>query len=463
MSTPKTQHSFITLFIFTVSSLRSNFDILHPFLYNRYERVPENTTFPEKPTTVLVLVAARNDLDRFVRYNLSQLESIGTNHNITFLVDLHTIQKGKAVSQRFIIYKNKLVQVGEEKEFDSGSPETLISACTWAFTNFPAEVKVLVLWNHGTGAIEPNYRVAVNPSNLYTFNPATNLIELDRTIGFLNYLQLCNTTESRGICFDNVTKNYLTNHNIGEALKIVHQSLKSQLSIVSCDACLMACIETMCGIILDPQNPVAKYFVGSQEVVLATGYPYSLVFGETARNPQTAEQLARHFVTKFAQSYHKITQDYTQSAVALDKLSPLYAAIDNVANLLIVGMKQEVNKSVRSLISISSDKGRCTCFEEPSYKDMSHLFKNMRDLVPTVMLINGNETRTYREQLTAALTEALMLIKSAVIANASGKNLAQASGLSIYVPTQQIHSSYPHTDFGSTSVWTPMLELYLSK
>lgn len=438
---------------------------LHPFFLTRYERIDEEIQLPHKATTVLLYIAGRNDLDRFVRYNLSQLESIGTNNNITFLIDLHTIQKGVPISQRFIVYKNRLVQVGNDKQFDSGSAETLISACTWAFTHFPADTKVLILWNHGTGGLEPDYRTAVNPAELYTFNPKTNLIELNRTIGFMDYLELCNTAGHRGICFDNATKRYLSNRDVGQALRTVCNTCFNgqPFDIVSCDACLMAGIEPIYSLKPRGEPSVARYFVASQEVVLATGYPYNTLFAATAANPQNAEQLARHFVAKFAQHYLQITQDYTQSAIDMSQIELLYDAIDLIAQLLITGMKQEANNSVHNLISICSSKDRCTHFDEPSYKDMYHLFDNMRSLVSTITLTNAHDTRAYREQLATALTAACTLLKRVVIVNAAGRNLAQATGLSIYLPAKHMHSSYAHTDFGSTSQWTAMLRTYLNK
>lgn len=430
-----------------------------------YERVPANTTFDEKPTTVLIYIAGRNDLDRFVRYNLSQLESIGTNNNINFLVDLHTIQNHRRVSQRFIVYKNRLVQVGQDMDLDSGNPETLISACAWAFTHFPARVTVLVLWNHGTGALEPSYRVAVNPAELYVFNPATSMIELNRAIGFMEYLEICNTSAVRGICFDNATKHYLTNHDVGHALRTVRDNYLNgrPLDIVSCDACLMAGIEPAYSLKPRGQNSVAKYLVSSQEVVLATGYPYTSIFSATASNPQTAEQLARHFVTKFAQSYTQVTQDYTQSAVDLDLLDPVYDMLDTIANLLIAGMRQESHGSVRNYISYCGSKELCTYFEEPSYKDLHHLLSNMIRFIDKTILTDSNATKEFRSQLTNALTATITLLKKSIIAHASGKNLAHASGLSIYLPSQAMHNSYHSTDFGNDNSWTKMLHTYLNK
>jgi hypothetical protein len=151
-----------------------------------YERISADTRFPEKEITVLLYVAARNDLAPFIERNLMQLMQVGTNHNITFLVYLCTAQHGKRrVTQRFIVYKNKLVQVGDDAPTDSGDPATLITACEWAFSQFPSRQRFLFLWNHGTGCLEPQFRRAIHPSELYRYNTTTQRIELNRSLGFL--------------------------------------------------------------------------------------------------------------------------------------------------------------------------------------------------------------------------------------------------------------------------------------
>jgi hypothetical protein len=61
---------------------------------------------------------------------------------------------------------------------DSGDPETLISAILWAATECPADNYILILWNHGTGIIDPERYRIINPTALFTFNPVTHTLVL---------------------------------------------------------------------------------------------------------------------------------------------------------------------------------------------------------------------------------------------------------------------------------------------
>jgi hypothetical protein len=427
----------------------------------RHEKWASNFSLPQKNTTVLLYVAARNNLLTFIDHNLAQLMRIGTNEHITFLVYLNVVdQHGRQITQRLIIYKNKIIQLGEDSAFDSGSPATLIDACTWAFGQFPAKNTVLILWNHGTGGVEPFYNRAINTSNLYTYNPETRLIEINRSIGFLEYLALYDNPGLRGICFDDSTRNYLTNHQVGQALRTVqHTVLKGKpFDVICCDACLMQCIEFAYSLKPRGEEPVARYMVGSQEVVLAKGYPYFEIFLKPATNPLAPRELAEHIVQEFVKAYQHITRYCTHAAVDLSQLDALYTAVDTVAQLLIEGLLQQQHNSVRDFIAFCSSKERCTYFVEPTYKDVHHLFSNMLKHLAMINLTTQQATMALQKRLHEQLLLACKLIKQATVANAASTVLSQASGLSIYLPLDGVHPSYAKTDWGLHSKWTELLQ-----
>lgn len=429
-----------------------------------YEKVPADTKFPPKHTTVLIYIAGCNDLLSFIERNLLQLMQVGTNSTLTILVFLNTVQQGrKKITQRFIVYKNKLVQVGDDPAMDSGHPDTLIQACVWAFTNFPAtDVRMVDLWNHGTGGLEPRYRKAINPAELYRYNPTSGMIELNRSLGFLDYLQNRAPT-TRGICFDDLTRNYLTNRQVGDALRKVSEiCLKGEpFEIVCCDACLMGCIEVAYSLKPYGKKPVARLFVASQEVVLATGYPYTRLFSRTAQTPLDAYTLAKHIVESFGQAFHPITKDYTHSAVDLTHIDPLYDYIEQLAQLLIEGMQNQQNNSVRLLLKKCSSKELCTYFEEPTYKDLYHLCTLLIQHASSVQLKDNHASEAWTAQFKHTAQHICKIIKNIVIHNVTGPHLSKAEGISIYLPSETIHYSYATTDFGKETSWLRMLQLYI--
>jgi len=429
-------------------------------LSHRHEKFAENYSLPKKNMTVLLYAAARNNLLPFIDLNLAQLMQIGSNDLITLLVHLNLMDpSGKEITLKFIIMKNKMIQIGEDTPCDSGNPETLIKACNWAFGQFPSEHTVLILWNHGTGGVEPNWYRAINTSHLYTYNSETKLIEIDKTIGFLDYLTRYNVTALRGICFDDSTKNYLTNHQVGQALKTVRDTVLggNPLDLVCCDACLMQCLEFAYSLKPLHEKPVARYMVGSQEVVLAKGYPYLDIFKKPSQRPYEAKELAEHIVQQFGAFYLNITRYCTHSAIDLSAIDDLYQAINNIATLLIEGLHHQKNHSVYKFIAFCSAKDRCTHFAEPTYKDLHHLFLNMLKHLATIELESTSRTTTLQQQLHEALNTTCALIKKTVTAHIAGQVLQQAMGLSVYFPLESVHPSYPKTDWGKNSSWTELL------
>lgn len=432
-----------------------------------YDQVGELTRYPEKEITVLLYGSARNDLLPFIDRNLTQLMQLGSNERINFLVHLDTFGPGrKKLTQRFIITKNKMVKVGNDMFMDSGDPKTLLSACTWGFGNFPAKKVILILWNHGSGAREPQRGKAINPSELFIYNPETRLIELDRTIGFLDYLNESYQSPSqtlRGICFDEATGNFLTNQQVGATLRTVCDTVLGgrPIDMICCDACLMQGIEFAYSMKPYNQPGVARYLVGSEEVVLATGYSYNHMFAPLVQASMSFDEFAKHIVKTFAHTYSRITNDYTQSALDLALIDPLYESVDTVARMLIEGFKRQAHNSVHRLIQKSSSRDQCTCFEETTYKDMFNFFSNMLTHLDKVQLSDPTETDIFKQQLTQELGRALHLLKTTIIAHVHGSNLKGAFGLSMYIPEKNIDFSYALTDFGKNTAWFEMIKWYI--
>ncbi len=65
-----------------------------------------------------------------------------------------------------------------------------------------------------------------NPTNLFEFDATEQKIILNRSIGFLDYLENFCAGDNRGICFDDSTHNYLKNQNVGSALEKIYTTLR---------------------------------------------------------------------------------------------------------------------------------------------------------------------------------------------------------------------------------------------
>ena len=280
------------------------------------------------------------------------------------------------------------------------------------------------------------------------------MLEVNRNIEFLETI----SQGHRGICFDETYKSYLTNKKVVTALSTITKKMGKKIDLLGLDACLMAMVEF--GLLV---NPYCDLMVASQEVELGWGWNYATALSRFLHEPLTAENFAKEIVLSYQQAYKDITPDYTLSACHLKKLNPVNDNISNIAQLLMECMALQLNNSARTVIQYCRSRKQCTSFEEPSYVDIGHFYKNLSEHCNKIQL--PEDKQFVLSQLKQQLSEGLQLINQSVFAKANGKNLAKATGLSIYfpLPTKQIHSSYLHSTFAKNNDWIKFLHRYLEK
>lgn len=427
------------------------------------EYCTKRTASDEQPYVVGVYMAARNDLFPFAGRNLRQMQNIGSSDRLKILVHFDSQKPGqKGITKRLLIEKNQIIQFGPDMSLDSGDPKSLIDFYKWQINNFRGK-HIAILWNHGEGPLEIQHKQAINPSELFLFNPHTRMIELNRKIGFFDYLEnyqkQLENEKPKSICFDNTTGNYLTTRDVKTAFeKLCKEDLKGgKFEAILCDACLMSSVEFASAI-----KCAAHYLVSSSEVVLGTGYDYSKILYPLSLRGTDTFNFVKHVVRSFQATYGKITHDYAQSAVDLSKFSMLEERTSHLSKLLIYALNNQKNGSVTDAISLSINKNFCTQFDEPTYKDFGHLLLNFQKNINKFLLIDYRKTQELRNQLQSVLQECLAIIKEIVIENAVGKGLKDATGLSIYFPPKQIHSSYFNCQFAQETHWLEFLKTFLN-
>jgi len=417
----------------------------------------------EKDWTLILYISADNDLRNFAIRNIKQMAKIGSNQNINIVVHLDIKLSGnKKATKRYYIDKNKIIHVNSQDQhsqrMDSGSPKTLISCCKWAINNFPAKHYGLILWNHGTGALDPRRGRVIRLADLFTFNPEINKVELDRSINFMEFLSR-KTDSNRGICWDDTTGNYLTNQDLDHALGVIYKNIlkKKKLDFIAFDACLMQMIEVASII-----KKYANIMIASQEVILGTGFNYVETLKPFQTQSLTTQEFAKHIIKSYEKTYSRVTNDFTLSALDLSMMEKLEENLDDVAKTLVFALKKQKNKTVKKAIAASRSKLVCTHFDEPSFIDLHHLYKNLLLTMKHMKLKNRNDEEKFKKILTYLLTEGYELIEKMALARTAGKNLSKAKGISIYFPTRRIYFSYRNLTFCKKHNWILFLTQYLN-
>lgn len=419
----------------------------------------------KKPMTFMVFIAGDNDLHYFAWKNIKQMEMIGSNENINIVVQLNTPGYLNP-TKRYLIKKGKrlLVQDPENpnQKLNSGSPYTLIDFVDWAVTHYPADDYSLVLWNHGTGAIDPGYVKTINPCELFYCNPENQLLEIDRGSSYisliLQYAKDGQATPKRGMCFDETFKSYITNQDFEFALHEIYTKIlrNKKLSLLAFDACLMSMIE-----IASIAKKYAHYMVGSQEVEYGTGWNYDYVLRPFIQEALPPKIFAQHIVQAYEQAYYKITNEYTQSAMDLTYCDELEQNINQISNLMIEALAGSSHHQIINILRKCKSTQYCTCFDEPSYIDLGHFYKNILQHIQYFIIQDKNREAQLQQRLRELLEEGLKIIKKYIIANKVGQKLKNAHGVSIYFPEHGMSQSYLKSNFAVTNNWSMLLAKYI--
>lgn len=415
----------------------------------------DNATFRLEPKkyTIMVYIAADNDLHYFAWNNIKQLAQ-GAHQDATVVVQLNEPGRQRK-TQRYLVEKGKATLLNKDNtlKLDSGNQQTLIDFCNTAIQQFPADEYVLILWNHGTGIIDPLKGRTINPADFFVLNPSNLMLELDRSIGFLDIIAPLEDT--RGICFDDTYQTYLTNQKLETALKTITEERLGgkKFAILGLDACLMAMLE-VCDIVKN----YTHILVASQELELGAGWRYDKMLQFFQQSSRFCTDFASHMVQAYHDAYSSITPDYTLSAINLDAINNVEQHVHQLAQFLIEALKYQRGNSVKNVLKKCKSG---VSFDEPSYIDLYAFCENLAKNCDKFDF-NNEQYNDLCIKIKQSSHACMTAVRASVFANTAGNNLKFASGISIYFPERGIHGSYRKTDFAHHNAWIYFIASYIT-
>lgn len=418
----------------------------------------EKTIATKGPSwTFMVYMAAANDLEIFAPRNLRQMEKIGSNSHINIVAQHNIYEKSKPYSTTYFIEKGSKKIIKEEKEAgDSGHMQTLIDFCCNTMATYPADHYALILWNHGTGILEPVTRSHVSISEIFSLTDMPVFFN-EEYKSFPSLPLLAKSIKQhiyKGICFNDSSGNFLNEQQLITALKtICATSLNGKkLDLLGFDACLMSMVEVALSI-----EPYVDIMVASQDVERGTGWDYYYALYPFLSTTVTPEQLGIHLVHAYAKAYKK-TSDFTQTCLNLKNISPLTENISRVAFLLQDFLKSNIIIKIKNLIKMSRNRHLCTHFDEPEFIDLYHFYDNLLTNLAKI----PEKTELNMAELNRELEQGKIMIQQSVLENMAGSAYPHAHGISIYFPEHIIHNSYRRSLFAKNTNWAVFLKTYLS-
>ncbi len=376
---------------------------------------------PKKPWTVLVYMAAANDLNPYAFLDLQEMMKVGSNDNVNILVYLTLQEDGQEkITQQLYVNKGSMTRVAPDSVRDSGDVETLKDALKWAFVTYPSDYKAVILWDHGSGDLNRSGR------------------------------QL----PPRGVCYDYDTGHYLTDEDCLKAFswaRLNFFNLK-RFDIIAFDACLMASLAMAYTLSFD-----ADYLVASQETIPGDGYQYAYLFSPFTNGVLDPLSFAKNMISSYKQEYTG-TLDYTLSATDLRAVQSLVNNCNAVANVLTTQLKGKNKTTVRSTIKKCVSSLNCLSFDDGNYIDLCQFYKNLLKNISGLKLSSA-----MANQFKNTLNAAINLFSTVIKANVKSVNYSQASGLSMYFARYAIDPSYYNLIWSKENPqWLNFLRAYLA-
>lgn len=394
--------------------------------------------------TFLVYMAGDNNLSRAAEKDLAELRAVGSTADVRVLVEVD--RAGEGATKRYRIERDgRGEDVQDLGETDSGDSATVLDFVRWAAREEPADRYALVLWNHGGGWAPGEMERLSDGAPEFTAGEAREraaspLSRLFFRRSLANILRRGSARE-RAICSDDGTGHSLDTVELGGLLRQIRAEIGRPLDLLGMDACLMSNLEVAYELRGD-----VRCVVASEEDEPAGGWPYTAVLEKLTRDPaQPAGQLATSIVREYHDAYSDSTRAVTQAALDLQKLDPLLAPLDALADAAAGGIVERIGEIWQAQLNSAR-------FAGDSLWDLLHLGSELRKLTADAAVARAAE----------GVCAALRPGAGPVIAEAHrGAAVADCGGLSAYLPAlTDVSLSYPELAFARDRSWLEFLRTY---
>ncbi len=333
-----------------------------------------------------VYMAGDNTLYEEVTDDLNEMMMVGSNSNLEIVALTDQLLGNDSHAYHVVKHGVEETPLSEinatwENEIDMGDGETLKDFMVWATTEYPAQRKILVIWDHGSGW----KRVAEDQGSYLTVPEIRNSIE--------NYREITGDPP---------------------------------LTMIGFDACLMGMFE-----IAYELKDQTEMIHGSEAYEPLEGWTYNHLLYKLDQQTTNSE-LAYHIVNDYIESYRNgsVYTSYSVTAAVIDtsKLEDVWNKLEDFS-----GQINSVLPVYRDQVSYSRDQTQ-RYDQNPDYRDLYDLTINVENRIPV------SDTIKYSRELQNSINEAVIAEDHW---QKPGKlPVERAHGLTIYFPTDGAETGY---------------------
>ncbi len=321
----------------------------------------------EKEWTVMIFMAADNDLESGTSVDINEIEKYGSTPSINFVAQIDRSGEFSddselkwSGSRRFYVIKDRSSKkmsspsLQDLGKVDTASPEALTDFVKWAKTNYPAKRYALILWNHGTGWKEIQPSMMEGPGTETA--PDMNFEMSDGLDDVINNI-------SYNISYDFSSKTSMDIPTLRETLAEITEILGQPLDLLGFDACLMQMAE-----VAYAAAPFAKYQVGSPDLEPEKGWPYDFIAAGLTKKPKMeAKELGSLIVSAYKKSYSSGSQGNKAVVLSLLDLGKAQDFKDSIDRFC-----HAVRKNISDIDKIEKAQEVALKYSYGDYIDLGH-------------------------------------------------------------------------------------------
>lgn len=352
--------------------------------------------------TMLVYVAADNDLAQWADSDLVEMELVGSNQHVSVVAQ---IDKPYLGARRVLVNQGSSHVLQELGIIDMCSWETLYDFLAWGISTFPADRYLVILWDHGSG---------------WTAMP-------NRSFG---------ADWSSG----NVLS--IANGDFRKALDNAYDYTGERVDLFAFDACLMQQIEVAFEL-----KDFARVFIAPQSIMPLPGFRYDEIIHAIHQDPGiNATELSRTIAQSTVNNYQNI-QPISIASVSLSGLNEIQNNFVYLADVLLYGSPtpalQDVRRNVQTIPAIG-----CTPDTSDDFIDLGDFILRLDDIY----------TDNVVDRLIDSYGDAIIYVAH------WGDVFAQTSGMTVWFPDvyrqfKQQFENYENLAW-SASNWLGFLNWY---
>lgn len=279
------------------------------FLISSFEKIFSQENITTKDWTLMLYVAADNNLDPFAELDLKELIKFPIPSNINVIVQIDKSEKSNwgdwSTCRRIDLGANKDFYHGyieDIGEINTGDQAELTKFIDWTIEKYPANKYGLIIWNHGDGWRD--FRSESNPNER---KPIFKSVANDDGGDALYMNEISNAIKN--------CKNNFSN---------------KKFEFIGFDACLMNMLEVWYEI-----KSFSKFGIGSQDLEPGNGWSYeklpSILSDEKTNNIEKFSKILNNYKNSCANR----KDNYTLSLIDLSKIDTIAKKISTLSEHLL--------------------------------------------------------------------------------------------------------------------------------